>query len=124
MQRPDLVVGHRITVPERFIVDLAGLPEPRVNPVIRHPSGHPWFEPDLAIPEFRVSIQYEGEELHSTPVSVRKDVRRSEITEQLGWLEVRITADHMGDQGRRGIQRIQCVLVQQGWRPENPTAHS
>ncbi|MCH8564558.1 hypothetical protein LTH96_02225 [Nesterenkonia sp. LB17] len=41
----------------RFFMHLAGLPEPRVNPVIRHPSGHPWFEPDLAIPEFRVSIQ-------------------------------------------------------------------
>lgn len=78
---------------------LAALPEPLVNRVIHHPSGNPWFEPDLAIPEFRVSIQYEGEEFHSTPNSVRKDVRRSGITEQLGWVEVRITADHRGMRG-------------------------
>ena len=96
---------------------LAGLPKPRVNPVIHHPSGYPWFQPDLAVEEFRVSIQYEGEEFHSTPASVRKDVRRSEITEELGWLEVRITRDHMEDKGRRAITRIQHALVQRGWRP-------
>ncbi|MGJ9405412.1 hypothetical protein ACHABQ_03695 [Nesterenkonia aurantiaca] len=108
----------------RYFMHLAGLPEPLVNPVIRHPSGYPWFEPDLTITAFRVAIQYEGEEFHSTPHSVRKDVRRSEITEQLGWIEVRITADHMADQGRRAIQRIQRALLHHGWRPERPTTHS
>lgn len=108
----------------RYFMHLAALPEPLVNPVIRHPSGHPWFEPDLAIPEFRVSIQYEGEAFHSTPNSVRKDVRRSEITEQLGWVEVRITADHMEDQGRRAVHRIQRALSQRGWHPERLTTHS
>jgi len=101
----------------RYYMHLAGLPKPRVNPVIHHPSGYPWFQPDLAVEEFRVSIQYEGEEFHSTPASVRKDVRRSEITEELGWLEVRITRDHMEDKGRRAITRIQHALVQRGWRP-------
>lgn len=107
----------------RYFMHLAGLPEPLVNPVIRDPTGYPSFEPDLAIPEFRVSIQYEGEDFHSTPLSVRKDVRRSEITEELGWVEVRITADHMSDQGRLAVQRIQRALVQRGWRPESFTTH-
>lgn len=108
----------------RYFMHLAGLPEPLVNPVIRHPSGFPCFEPDLAIAAFRLAIQYEGEEFHSTPHSVRKDVRRSEITEQLGWIEVRITADHMAEKGRLAIQRIQQALIQRGWRPQSPTTHS
>lgn len=108
----------------RYFMHLAELPSPEVNPVVRHPCGYPWFEPDLAILKFRVSIQYEGEEFHSTPLSVRRDVRRGEITEQLGWIEVRITAEHMADQGRLAIQRIQRALVQRGWRPGTPTTHS
>ncbi|MGJ9374041.1 hypothetical protein [Nesterenkonia sp. CF4.4] len=108
----------------RYFMHLAELPGLVVNPVIRHPSGFPWFEPDLALPEFRVSIQYEREEFHSTPLSVRKDVRRSEITEQLGWVEVRITADHMRDEGRGAILRIHRALVQRGGRPEKLTTHS
>lgn len=95
-----------------------------VNPVIRPPSGFRWCGHDLAMREFRISIEYEGEEFHSTPLSVRKDVRRSEITEELGWFEVRITADHTQDQGRRAIQRIQRALGRRGWRPERPTTHS
>lgn len=103
----------------RYYMHLAGLPEPRVNPVIHHASGYPWFQPDLAVEEFQVSIQYEGEEFHSTPASVRKDARRSEIAEELGWLEVRITRDHMEDQGRSAVARIQRALAQRGWRPRN-----
>ncbi|MBE1514169.1 hypothetical protein [Nesterenkonia halotolerans] len=107
----------------RYYMHLAGLPEPRVNPVIAHPSGYPWFEPDLAVEEFKVSIQYEGEDFHSSPASVRKDVRRSEITEELGWVEVRITQDHMADQGRLAIARIQRALLQRGWRPPHLPTH-
>lgn len=92
----------------------AGLPEPEVNVWLRSDSGERVVQPDLSISQYRIAIQYDGEDYHSG-AQMRKDVRRTELTEALGWVEVRITKDHMRNGGRAAVTKIAAVLRKHWW---------
>lgn len=101
----------------RYYCHLAGLPAPLVNPLIGDQYGERFFRPDLAFREYKVAVQYEGQLVHSDPRRVLKDVRRQEITEALGWAEVRITKEHMRNQGAEAVRKIRRKLIERAWRP-------
>lgn len=100
----------------RHLMHEAGLPEPEVNTWIRDAFGNGVVQSDLSLREHRISIQYEGLEFHSSPEQMLKDVRRAELTEALGWVEVRITKEHMRDGGRHAVEKIRRALRRRGWR--------
>ncbi|WP_150460661.1 type IV toxin-antitoxin system AbiEi family antitoxin domain-containing protein [Nesterenkonia ebinurensis] len=100
----------------RYYCHLADLPEPVVNPLIGDAHGEMFFRPDLAFTEFKVAVQYEGQLYHSDPERVLKDVHRQEVTEALGWVEVRITKEHMRNGGAAAIRKIRAKLIERGWR--------
>lgn len=52
------------------------------------------FQADLADEKHRISIQYEGGH-HDAPGQAARDVRRARRTEELGWIEVRITKEDL-----------------------------
>lgn len=99
----------------RYAMVRDGLPEPRVNPRILDERGRVVLEPDLAIDEYRIAIQYDGVDVHSDPEQVLKDVRRAERAEALGWLELRITKDHSRGFWRPGMRKIRRALYSRGW---------
>lgn len=101
----------------RYYVLQSGLPEPEVNPLIGDRSSSQCFRPDLAFREWRVSVQYEGTGVHSDPERVLRDIRRAEVTARLGWVEVRITKEHMRDGGRAACTKIRAALIAQGCTP-------
>lgn len=101
----------------RFYMGEAGLPEPEVNTWICDDTGGAVVQPDLSIKRYRIAIQYEGWEYHSNPEQMARDVRRQELTEALGWIEVRITREHMRNGGFEAIAKIRRALFRQGWRP-------
>ncbi|GAA3059757.1 MULTISPECIES: hypothetical protein [Actinomycetes] len=92
-----------------------GLPEPRVNPQILDEAGRVVLEPDLAIDEYRIAIEYDGVEVHSEPGQVLRDVRRADRAEAMGWWELRITKDHSREQWRPGLLKIRRALRARGW---------
>jgi very-short-patch-repair endonuclease len=47
---------------------------------------------DVAYPEHRIGIEYDGEE-HTTPAGVRRDIGRATDLVDLGWRTYRYTAD-------------------------------
>lgn len=98
----------------RFYMHQAHLPEPEVNAWLVDQQGRRVVQPDLALREWRLAIQYDGEDYHCGD-HMRKDVRRTERTEALGWVEVRITKDHMRNQGKEAIELITRKLRRQGW---------
>lgn len=100
----------------RFFMHEAGLPEPEVNVWLLDQHGHRVVQPDMVLRKWRLTIQYDGEDYHSGE-QMRKDVRRAERTEDLGWKELRITKDHMGDHGIAAISKIERELRSRGWRP-------
>jgi very-short-patch-repair endonuclease len=51
--------------------------------------------PDLAYPNERIAIEYEGE-VHATDLQTfRDDIERRERFEDAGWRVIRVTADHL-----------------------------
>lgn len=103
----------------RYYILQEGLPEPEVNPLIGDRLSGQCFRPDLAFCEWRVSVQYEGTAVHSDPERVLRDIRRAEVTERLGWVEVRIAKEHMRDGGHAACAKIRAVLIAQGYTPPN-----
>jgi very-short-patch-repair endonuclease len=100
----------------------AGLPEPKINlhvPEARYDGIVPMV--DLAYPEFRVGIEYEGDH-HRQPVQFRRDIRRYERFADAGWSIVRVTGDDVPDGSAPGasaelLARIEARLRARGWRP-------
>lgn len=101
----------------RFCMFEAGLPEPEVNAWLVDERGRRVVQPDLALRQWKLAIQYEGWEYHTDPGQMAKDIRRQERTEALGWIEVRITREHLRNGGAGAIEKIRRALLRQGWRP-------
>ncbi|WP_240183737.1 endonuclease domain-containing protein [Leifsonia aquatica] len=76
----------------RLLLVEAGLPMPQLNREI-HDGDRFIARVDLAYPSARVALEYEGD-IHRVDRDVwRKDIRRRERLEDLGWRMVRVTAD-------------------------------
>lgn len=70
----------------RLALVLHGLPPP-VSQLAVHHDGHCHYL-DLGYPEYRVGIEYDGEE-HLTPERARRDLERQHCFSVLGWTLVR-----------------------------------
>ena len=97
----------------------AGLPEPEVAFVVRD-ARLAGFEPtvDLAYPAYRVAIEYEGDH-HRAPLQFRRDIRRYERLQDVGWVVIRVSAIDVPDGESAGseesIERIAARLRRRGW---------
>lgn len=78
----------------RLLLVQAGMPEPRLNLDIADGARFV-ARVDLAYPRERIALEYEGD-IHRVDRDVwRKDIRRREQLEDLGWRMIRITADDL-----------------------------
>ncbi|WP_022883260.1 hypothetical protein [Glaciibacter superstes] len=98
----------------RLLLIEAKFPEPVTNfeVVVAAPFT---LHPDLAWPEFRAGVDYEGD-AHRERKRFRSDITRRELFEDAGWRVVRITDDDLKDSGRGLIRRVRSVLMARGWR--------
>ncbi|WP_427005068.1 hypothetical protein [Pseudarthrobacter sp. H2] len=100
----------------RLAIVRARLPEPELNVPIIAGDGSRHHEPDLSYRNYRIGIEYEGEQ-HGEEGQIVRDIARSERYSALGWTEVRISKRHMHDDARAAVAKIRTALVQAGWRP-------
>lgn len=78
----------------RLLIVRAGLPEPVLN--YRVPECEDvWTAVDLAYPEFRLGLEYEGEWHRTDPRKFRDDISRRERLLDVGWEIIRITDDDL-----------------------------
>ena len=95
-----------------LLVD-AGLPEP----VIHYPIsvGGLVLHPDLSYPEFKIAIEYEGDQHRSDRTQWRRDLTRYELLQDAGWRVIRVHADDLfGDPGsvtRRVRGALRAALI-------------
>ena len=85
------------SVPEtrlRLLICDAGLPEPVIGFTVTH-NGSFVGQPDLAYPEHRIAIEYEGDVHRLDLRTFRDDIERRERFEDAGWRVIRVTADHL-----------------------------
>ena len=56
-------------------------------------SGMPRFHVDLAYPDAKIAIEYDGDDYHGGPLAVRRDKARIAWLQDHGWLVIVATAD-------------------------------
>lgn len=99
----------------RLALCRAGLPEPALNVATVLRSGVV-RQPDLAYPEHRIAMEYEGDG-HSEPAQIIRDIAREEDYGGAGWLLLRISKRHMGNDARAAVAKVRAALARQGWQP-------
>ncbi len=94
---------------------LAGLPRPVAQHPIRVPAGLV-LHPDLAWPEFRVAVEYDGQ-WHADPDRMHLDRRRLNQFVEAGWLVLHVTGRRLLKEFPALVREIRAALVARGWRP-------
>ncbi|MFV2086591.1 endonuclease domain-containing protein [Micromonospora sp. LOL_021] len=72
----------------------AGLPRPVPQHKVADPQGRFIGRVDLAYPQWRIALEYEGDH-HRGRATFRRDVHRYNALRAAGWLVLRFTADHV-----------------------------
>lgn len=92
----------------RMTIIEAGLPEPRVHPVVDTCDGET-LQPDLGYERLRLGIEYEGA-MHADPVRMRRDIARIEALAEAGWETLRVTVDDLFPSADRFLRRLVAAM--------------
>lgn len=106
----------RETVLRLLIID-AGLPEPVVNVPILDAHGVFVGFGDLAYPEFRVLVEYDGGQHREDEKQFNDDIDRLDRIMELRWRVIRVNKSHLGSRRDVILARIRTALVDAGWKP-------
>lgn len=108
----DLIRVGADSAPEtmlRLALVHAGLPEPVLNVVLRNSLGHPVVWPDGAYPDQRIALQYDGFH-HGESEQYVRDIRRQNLTESLGWREVRVQKSDLEGDRPFVVEKVKAAL--------------
>ncbi|HKF18896.1 MAG TPA: DUF559 domain-containing protein [Candidatus Dormibacteraeota bacterium] len=93
----------------RLLLIRAGLPAPLLQHPVCDDSGAFVARLDLAYPDARLGIEYDGE-LHWNPKAVRKDLLRQNALRASSWSLLRFTADDVLRHPRRLAAQVRSAL--------------
>ncbi|WBB74150.1 hypothetical protein O7602_00880 [Micromonospora sp. WMMD1128] len=93
----------------------AGLPQPVAQHPVRVSTGVV-LHPDLAWPEFRVAVEYNGR-WHLDADRMHRDRRRLNQLVEAGWLVLHVTGRRLRSEFPPLVREIRAALVARGWRP-------
>jgi len=79
----------------RVVILSAGMPEPEIQYAITEAHGTV-ATVDLAYPELRIAIEYEGDGHRTDREQWRTDIQRQRRLEELGWIIIRVTELDLG----------------------------
>ncbi|MEL4319087.1 hypothetical protein WJX64_08735 [Leifsonia sp. YIM 134122] len=110
------LLTNRSQSPRESLVRLrlhhAGLPRPELNYVISAANGAFVARVDLAFPEYKVLVEYEGEHHLRDPLQWNKDIHRFNLLQNLGWICIRVEKMNAAS-----VQwQVERALSLRGWR--------
>lgn len=97
----------------RVVLRSAGIPEPSLNHRIVHAGRR--FYVDLAWPEVRFGLEYDGDH-HRGPGQFLDDISRQELIQDDAWLLMRMTRRELFEHPEELIVRVARRLSERGWR--------
>ncbi|PVE73633.1 hypothetical protein DC432_08120 [Microbacterium testaceum] len=93
----------------RLVLVGAGLPEPQINWILRTSDGVFVARLDLAYPDERVAIEYDGRQ-HADAAQFRRDADRWRAIAQEGWTLIRVVAHHLDAPMRDVVAPVRQAL--------------
>lgn len=100
----------------RLILVDAGLPEPTLNGDVYDDFDGFLGCLDLAYPEFKVAIEYQGSG-HRTSRTFANDIERLERLTASGWRVIQVTSRLIFGEPEELVRRVRAALLERGWRP-------
>ncbi|WP_136051445.1 hypothetical protein [Microbacterium sp. K36] len=97
----------------RLLLRSFDLPEPAIQHVVSV-DGRFLARVDLAYPECRIAIEYEGDGHRTDRDQWRIDIRRQRDLEDRGWLVIRVTELDLRDGGGALAARVRRALISRG----------
>lgn len=100
----------------RLDILAAGLPEPEANPAIYAADGRFIAYGDLTYPEYKVLVEYDGEQHRTSDQQFARDVARLNELIAEGWIVIRVTKAHWARRHEVSIPKVRRALISRGWR--------
>ena len=94
----------------RLVLVDAGLPEPQLNWTLRTASGLFVARLDMAYPEQRVAVEYDGRH-HAEAAQFRRDADRWRAISDAGWTLVRVLAHHLDAPNQLIVAPVRSALL-------------
>jgi very-short-patch-repair endonuclease len=91
---------------------LKGIPRPAVQHEVRLPTVT--LHPDLAWPEYRVAMEYDGE-WHGDPRQIHHDRRRLNKLVAAGWIVLHVTSEGLRRDFATVVTEVRTALRSRGW---------
>lgn len=100
----------------RLVLIRGGLPRPATQIPVANEWGRVVRRIDMGWPEWKVGVEYDGEQHFSGSAAYEADIDRLEFLADMGWLIVRVSSAHMAFP--RGIvRRAESAIVSRGGPP-------
>lgn len=100
----------------RMLLVLAGLPEPQVNLILRAADGTWRMRFDLAYPDLKIIIEYDGRQHGWSGQQWKRDARRREELDQMGWRVITVHSDGIFESPLDTLDRVRSLLEERGLR--------
>ncbi|UJP11504.1 DUF559 domain-containing protein [Microbacterium sp. KUDC0406] len=94
----------------RLLLIDSGLPVPQVQFEVWDGAEH-IGRVDLAYPELKIAIEYEGDHHRTDKDQWRRDIQRQRRLEELGWIVIRLTELDLADNSEALIARIRDAIA-------------
>lgn len=85
----------------RLLIVASGLPEPVVQYEVYDENGELIARPDLAYPELKIAIEYDGDGHRLDKSEWRRDIRRHRALDAVGWITLHLTEEDLAPDARR-----------------------
>jgi hypothetical protein len=86
----------------------AGLPRPQTQIPVLGNDGIPFAHLDLGWPEWLVAVEYDGDQHRTNRRQYVRDIRRTELLEEMGWTIVRVVAE---DGPAAVLRRVRAAIA-------------
>ncbi|GAA1974566.1 DUF559 domain-containing protein [Microbacterium pumilum] len=103
----------------RLLLVRAGLPEPTINVPVRDRNGHHIKLGDMVYEEYRVLVEYDGEQHRTDSAQYDKDAADLERASASGWLVIRVRKGQLRSPYSI-VARVRRALHSRGHFPSSP----
>ncbi|MGW0809545.1 DUF559 domain-containing protein [Nonomuraea sp. NPDC002799] len=100
----------------RVILVEGGLPRPATQIKVEL-GGDRSVYLDLGWEEFKVAVEYDGQEHHTSPTDRQHDTDRREELRRRGWRVIAVRRDVIPGQIADLLHHAASALIERGWRP-------